>query len=299
MDLIQQMRVVVAIAERGSLTSAADYLGTSSPTVVRILAAAERRLGARLFDRTTRRVHITDEGLLYVDSCRRVLDEVAGIEDILRDRRTEPVGALSISAPVLFGRLHVSPVVNQFLLHHPKVTARLMLLDRVVDLTEEGVDVAIRIGPIKDHGLVAATLGYVRRQVCATPAFLSGHSPIETPVCLADVPFIQTLGLMPGNQIAFGIPNGISEVKIQNIRLSTSHADTAIAACLDGLGVGVFLSYQIQHAVAAGLLRVILPEHEPEPLPVSLVYAPSRRLSIRAQAFIGWAKKELGARLMR
>lgn len=129
MNKLQDMRVVVAVAESGNLTGAAARLETSLPTVVRVLAATERRLGVRLFERTTRQVRITEEGSLFVDASRRILADVAEIEDSLQDRRSEPVGTLAVTAPVLFGRLHVAPVLNAFLRHHRKVTARLTLLN--------------------------------------------------------------------------------------------------------------------------------------------------------------------------
>ena len=296
MDTIQNMQVVLAIAEKGSLTAAANHLETSPPTIVRILAATEQHLGVRLFDRTTRKVRLTDEGALYVETCRHVLGEIAQVEDALRDRRTEPVGTLVITAPVLFGRLHVSPILNQFLLQNPRVTARLLLLDRVIDLIEEGIDIAIRIGPVDALDLVVTPVGSVRQCLCAAPAMLAGHPAIETPEDLIQVPFIQNLGLMPNSQFTLQSASGRHEIRPACIRLATNHADAAIPACVDGLGVGVFLSYQVEDAIAAGKLRVILPEFEPEPLAISLVYSPSRRLSARTRAFIGWAKTALGNR---
>ena len=297
MNTLQHMRVVLAIAEKGSLTAAANHLDTSLPTVVRILATIEQHLGVRLFDRTTRRVHITEEGALYVESCRRILGELSDLEDVLRDRQTEPAGTLVVTAPVLFGRLHVSPIVNTFLLQYPKISAKLLLIDRVVDLVEEGIDLAVRIGAVNSVDMVVTPVGSVRRCVCATPAFLKAHAKIETPDHLADIPFIQYFGLMHSHQITFGAAPGGKVVTPTNIRLSTNHGDVAIAGCLDGLGAGLFLSYQIQDLVAAGQLKIILDKYEPEPLPVALVYSPSRRLSARTRTFIAWAKRHLSDRV--
>ena len=297
MNTLQHMRIVLAIAEHGSLTAAANHLDTSLPTVVRILAATEQHLGVRLFDRTTRRIRITDEGALYIESCRRILGELSDLEDVLRDRQTEPAGTLVITAPVLFGRLHVSPVVNAFLLQYPKISAKLLLMDRVVDLVEEGIDLAVRIGAVSSLDMVVTPVGSVRRCVCATPAFLDAHANIETPDDLVGIPFIQLYGLMPGNHITFGASSGDKDVALANIRLSTNHGDAAITGCLDGLGAGLFLSYQIQDLVAAGQLQIILDKYEPEPLPVALVYSPSRRLSARTRTFIAWAKQHLGGRV--
>ncbi len=295
MDKLQHMRVVVAIAETGSLTAAAARLGTSPPTIVRLLAATERRLGVRLFERTTRQVQITEEGSMFVEASRRILGEVAEIEDALLDRRTEPAGLLAITAPVLFGRLHVAPVLNAFLHQYPQVSARLTLLDRVVDLIEEGIDVAVRIGPVTAPDLVVAPVGRVRRCLCAAPALLDRLSPIGDPEALRHAPFIRMQGLMPSPGLSF--KDGRHAVEPANVRMSTNHADAALLACIDGLGVGLFLSYQTREAVAAGQLRTILTEFEPDPLPVSLVYTPSKRISARTRTFIAWAKTRLAERL--
>lgn len=291
------MQVVLAIADKGSLTAAANHLDTSLPTVVRVLAATEKHLGVRLFDRTTRQLHITEEGALYVASCRRILGEITDIEDALRDRRTEPVGGLVVTAPIQFGRLHVSPVLNAFLSQYPKVSARLLLLDRVVDLAEEGIDIAVRIGPVNALDLAVTPVGSVRQCVCVAPGWI-GTNPIRAPQDLVDAPFIQHLGLIPGHEVAFGHARSSRHaIRLANVRLATNNGDAAIAACLDGLGAGVFLSYQVQHLVASAQLQIILREHEPEPSPVSLVYSPSRRSSARTRAFIAWAKERLGERL--
>ncbi len=145
--------------------------------------------------------------------------------------------------------------------------------------------------------MVVTPVGSVRRCVCATPAFLEAHAKIEKPSDLADIPFIQLLGLMHSQQITFGITPSNKVVTLTNIRLSTNHGDAAIAGCLDGLGAGLFLSYQIQELVAAGQLQIILDKYEPAPLPVALVYSPSRRLSARTRTFIAWAKQHLGDRV--
>ncbi|MBY0579135.1 MAG: LysR family transcriptional regulator [Burkholderiales bacterium] len=294
MDKLHSMRVVIAIADTGSLTGAATYLNTSLPTVVRVLAATERSLGIRLFERTTRQVRITEEGRLYVAGSRQVLNEVSEIEDALLERRTEPIGLLNITAPVLFGRLHVTPMLNSFLHRYPDVSAKLILIDRVVDLIEEDIDVAVRIGSVSDADLVATTIGSVRRCLCASPSLLETIGPIGQADDLRQAPFVRVLGLMPINQVALESSGTVKEITLTNIRVTTNHADAAVTSCVEGLGIGMFLSYQIQEAVAAGKLRVILEEFEPKPLPVSLVYSPTKRVSARTRAFIAWAKQHLG-----
>ncbi len=298
MDKLNSMRVVVAVADAGSLTDAAADLGTSLPTVVRVLAATEQHLGVRLFERTTRQVRITEEGRLFVEAGRRILNEVAEIEDSLQDRRTEPVGLLAITAPVLFGRLHVTPVLNAFLSRYRDVSARLILIDRVVDLVEEGIDVAVRIGHVTAPDLVVSTVGTVRRCLCASPALLEAMDSVDQPGDLHRAPFIRVMGLMPGNRLIFKSEDVAQGVELANVRMTTNQIDAAVMSCIDGLGVGMFLSYQIQEAVAAGKLRLILEAFEPEPLPVSLVYSPTKRVSARTRAFISWAKQHLSERLV-
>lgn len=297
MDKLNSMRVAVAIADTGSLTGAAALLDTSLPTVVRVLAATEQALSVRLFERTTRQVRITEEGKLFVEAGKRILNEVAEIEDALQDRRIEPVGLLSITAPVLFGRMHVAPMLNAFLRQYHEVAARLILLDRVVDLVEEGIDVAVRIGHVNMPDMVVTPLGTVRRCLCASPMLLEALPPIESPEDLRKAPFVRTTGLMPNDRLMFESKGVLQEVDLANIRMTTNQVDVGVAACINGLGIGVFLSYQVQEAVATGQLRIILETCEPSPLPVSLVYSPTKRISARARAFINWAKHHLGERL--
>src|SRR3954471_5176313 len=169
MDKFVAMKTFVRIVEAGSLTNAADSLDTSLPTVVRTLASLEQELGVRLLNRTTRRIHLTDEGAQYVDRCRAILSAVQETEAALTSRRTEPQGRLSVTASVMFGRRYIAPIVNEFLRRHPNVSADLMFVDRVVNMVDEGIDVAIRIGHLADSSLVAIPVGRVRRVVCASP----------------------------------------------------------------------------------------------------------------------------------
>jgi DNA-binding transcriptional LysR family regulator len=299
MDTVQAMRVVLAIIEQGSLTAASEKLDVSLPTVVRVLAATEQHLGVRLFERTTRHVRITEEGKLYADVCRTVIREIGDIEDVFRDKESEPSGPLSITAPVLFGRHHVAPVLNGFMARYPKVTVNLSLIDRVTDLLEEGIDVAVRIGHVTAPDLVVSRVGQVRRYLCASPALLAELRTIKTPDDLNGAPFICLAGVLGGTQLMLQENGKPLSVKITNVRMTTNNGDTAISACLSGLGIGFFLSYQVQDLIDAGQLERVLINYQPEPLPVSLVYLPSRRVSIRSRAFIAWAKVKLGERLIR
>ncbi|MDB6048747.1 MAG: LysR family transcriptional regulator [Pseudomonas sp.] len=299
MDTVQAMRVVLGIVDQGSLTAAAEKLDVSLPTVVRVLASTEQHLGVRLFERTTRQVRITEEGRLYAEVCRTVIREIGDIEDVFRDKESEPSGALTITAPLLFGRLHVAPVLNGFMSRFPKVSVTLNLIDRVTDLLEEGIDIAVRIGHVTAPDLVVARVGQVRRYLCASPGLLAALKTINTLEDLGSAPFIRLGGLVSGAQLALQAQGKPVMVKMGNIRMTTNNGDAAIAACLSGIGVGFFLSYQVQDLIDDGKLRQLLIDYQPEPLPVSLVYLPSRRASIRSRAFIAWAKEKLGERLVR
>ncbi len=181
MDKFAAMTTFVRIVEKGSLTAAANALNTSLPTVVRILATLERQLGVSLLNRTTRRIHLTDEGAQYLDRCRAILSEVQDAEAELSFSQAEPQGRLTVTASVLFGRRYIAPIVSEFIRRHQNVNAEILFVDRVVNMVEEGIDVAVRIGHLKDSSLVAIQVGQVRRVVCASPQYLRRHGIPRTP----------------------------------------------------------------------------------------------------------------------
>lgn len=285
MDKLAAMTVFVRIAERGSLTAAADALATSLPSVVRTLAALERHLGVRLFNRTTRRIRLTDEGREYLERCRAVLTAVEESENALAARHTEPQGRLAVTAPVLFGRRYIVPIVNGFAARHPKVHVELLLLDRVVNLVEEGVDVGVRIGPLGDSSLVAVQVGSVRRVVCASPAYLRRRDAPRTPADVAAHRCVDFTALNAGSEWRFH--DGRKELAVPVVAaVSSNQVDAALDACVEGLGLGMFLSYQAAPHRAAKRLRYVLEDFEPPPLPVHLVYPHARPMSTRVRAFI-------------
>jgi DNA-binding transcriptional LysR family regulator len=201
MDKLEAMTTFVRIVECGSLTRAAEALATSLPSVVRTLAALEHKLGVRLLNRTTRRIHLTDEGALYLDRCQAILEAVRDAEASLAARQVEPQGRLAITAPVLFGRRYVAPVVNAFLAQHPAVNAELLLLDRPVNVIDEGLDVGVRIGVLADSSLVAVPVGSLRRVVCASPLYLQKHGVPQTPEDLRRRPCVRFIGLTLGRSM--------------------------------------------------------------------------------------------------
>lgn len=297
MDKLRAMEIFVRIVEAGSLTAAATALDTSLTSVVRSLATLEGALGTRLLNRTTRRIALTDEGREYFERCRRVLAEVEEAENALSARQAKPAGKLALTAPVMFGRLHVGPVLADFLAAHPAVKAELMLFDRVVDLLDEGMDAAIRIGHLRDSSLVAVPLGTTRRVVCASPGYLRRAGTPRLPADLAGHRCLQFLGVAPGAEWEFADSDGKPlRVPVKGL-LATNQIDVALDACRKGLGCGVFLDYQVRDALAAGKLRRILQAYEPAPIPVQLVYPHSRLLSSRVRSFVDWAVPRLRERL--
>ena len=290
MDRLRAMEVFVRIVESGSLAAASDSLGVSAPSVVRTLAALERSLDVRLLNRTTRRSSLTDEGREYYESCRRVLAEARAADAALRSRRADPGGRLRLTAPVTYGRMRVAPVVTAFLAKYPDVEVELLLLDRVVDLVEEGVDAAVRIGQLPDSSLVAVPVGETRRVVCASRPYVRRAGKPKEPGDLAHHRCVVFTGITANNEWMFG--GKPAQVSVRPI-LRTNQVDVAIGAVLQGLGCGQFLSYQVEALVGARKLVRILEAFEPPAVPVQIVYPHTRFLSPNVRAFVDFAVPRL------
>jgi DNA-binding transcriptional LysR family regulator len=285
MDKLQAMTGFVRIVEKGSLTAAAADLGTSLPSMVRALAALEREVGVTLLNRTTRRLHLTDEGRQYLEHCRIILGQVREAEATLSSRRAKPQGKLGVTASVMFGRRHVAPVMTEFVRAHPEVTADLLFVDRMVSLVEEGLDVAVRIGHLADSSLVAISVGEVRRVVCASPAYLRRHGVPRRPADIRQHRCIRFTGLSPRSEWSFRVDSRSTTVPIASV-LTCNQVDAAVEACADGLGLGSFLSYMVAPLRRSGKLKYVLEDFEPEPLPVHVAYPHSRLLSASVRAFV-------------
>jgi DNA-binding transcriptional LysR family regulator len=291
MDGLKSMQVLAGIADHGSLTAAAKALSMSLPAVVRALAALEADLGVRLFNRTTRRVAVTDEGRRYLEHTRRILQQVADARASLGAETSEPQGALSVTAPVLFGQLYVAPAITGFVRRYPKVRVDMQLLDRVTNPVEEGFDVAVRIGELADSTLVAQRIGTVRRLVVASPAYLRRVGVPRHPRDLLKGNCVRFSGATPrwwvfrkgGKRIS--VPVGGN--------LTFNHVVPVIEACAAGLGFGMLFSYQAASYLARGSLRAVLEDFEPAPRPLSLVYPSARYLPNRTRVFLDWIKREL------
>lgn len=287
MDKLQAMAVFVQIAERGSLTAAAEVLDKSLPSVVRILASLEENLQTRLFNRTTRRIALTEEGRIYLESCRRLLADIDDAESALGQDETEPRGMITVTAPVRFGEMHVAPAVTRFLQHYTQVQVRLLLLDRVIDMLEEGVDVAVRIAPLTDSSLVAKPVGRIRQVVCASPKLIQEVGKPGRPKELAELPCIRFTGISSGSVWHF-FRDGKPVPVTVNGSLSCNQVNPAVNACIAGLGFGMFLCYQVMPAVRRGELELVLTDFEPDPLPLSLVFPHRRLSSTRLRIFVDW-----------
>ncbi len=295
MDKLEAMRTYVAIVDRGSLTAAAEALGRSLPTVVRVLAALEEHLGARLLRRTTRRMSLTPEGQTYLERCRRILNDVEEAEGSLVRAQSEPRGDIRMTAPVLFGQMHVAPAVSAFLRRYSEVRVELLLLDRVVNIVEEGIDLALRIAHLADSTMIAVPVGRVRRVVCASPAMLDADGTPAHPRELSQRPCVRFRGIAPGDLWTFAENGRELSIKVAG-NFSCNQALAAVEACAAGLGFGLFLSYQVEALVRAKRLNIVLEEFEPPPIPVSLVYPEARLISTRLRALIDWLKKALAER---
>ena len=296
MDKLRAMETFVRIVDGGSLTAAAETLPASLPAVVRLLAALEAELDARLLNRTTRRIALTDEGREYYERCKRVLAEVDEAEAALSARRATPKGRLRVTAPVMFGRMHVAPVVRDFLAKHGAVQMELFLVDRVVDLLEEGVDAAVRIGRLPDSSLVAIRVGQTRRVVCASPAYLKRAGTPHSPSDLARHRCFSFGSLGPGHSWELSAEKGTTRAPVTPV-LATNQIDVALDACLAGVGVGQFFCYQAQASLHRGELRRLLIEFEPAPTPIQVVYPHARLLSSNLRAFVDWAVPRLRKRM--
>ncbi len=285
MDKLLAMTTFVRIVEKGSLTAAAAALDASLPSVVRTLASLERNLGVRLLNRTTRRIHLTDEGARYLERCRAILSAVEETEAALTSLRTELQGRLVVTASVLFGRRYVAPIVSDFLRRHPNVSADLLFVDRIVNLVEEGLDVAVRIGHLRDSSLVAIPVGQVRRVVCASPEYLQRRGVPRMPEDIRTHSCIRHTGLAPRNEWHFRIGRRDVAIPITGV-MSCNEIDSSLSACVNGLGLGMFLSYQVAPHRMSSELRYVLEEFETEPAPVQVVYPHSKLLSSKVRAFV-------------
>jgi DNA-binding transcriptional LysR family regulator len=288
MDRIDALIAFIAAADESSLAGASRRLGRSPAAVTRAIASLERRIGTRLLHRTTRVVRLTEAGERYLAACRHIVADLEEADRAAAGERTAPRGVLSVTAPLFFGRLYVRPLVDAFLDRYASVQVRLLLLDRLVNVIDEGMDVAVRIGHLPDSGLIAIKVGEVRRLLCASPGYLDRRKAPRAPTDLKSHDCISFNAMTPSDVWTFA-PGTKAKASTQVRvfpRLTVTEAEAAIGAAVDGHGVTRVLSYQVERELKAGRLKVILEDFEPTPWPVNVIYPEARLSAAKVRAFV-------------
>lgn len=292
MDRFQEMQVFAAVAQAQGFSAAARRLGLSAASVTRAVAALEKRIGTLLLTRTTRSVHLSEAGQRYLEDCRRILAEVQEAEDSAAGSHAQPRGQLTVTAPVLFGELFVTPVMVSYLNRFPEVTINGVLVDRVVNMVEEGIDVAVRIGELPDSNQHAIRVGQVRRVICASPGYLSAHGRPQHPEELAGAPVVATSSIGQLRNWPFLDRGQPISVRPEPRLVVTANQAAITAAGLD-LGFTRVLSYQVSSKVAAGELEIVLADFELPPLPIHVMYQGGRKAPARIRSFVDFMVKAL------
>jgi DNA-binding transcriptional LysR family regulator len=290
------MSTLIAAVEAGSLSAASRKLGMPLATVSRKVSELEAYLGTRLVNRTSRRLTLTDAGRSYVAACQRILEDIGEAERAAAGEYVAPRGSLIITAPIVFGRLHVLPVAIEFLKTYPDIGVRVALADRVVNLHEEDIDLAVRIGELPDSSLLATRVGSIRRVVCGSPAYFAQRGTPKSPDELSIHDCITFDGLTSPDVWKFAVGRSAVSVAIRS-RLIVNTAEAAIDAAVAAVGVTRVLSYQVASALRAGTLVLALRKFEPAPWPVSLVHPGQGLLPLKLRAFLDFAAPRLRARL--
>lgn len=285
MDRLHSMSVFVAVAEEEGFAAAARRLNMSPPAVTRTIAALEAHLGIKLLTRTTRFVRTTNAGQRYLESARSILAQADEADEAAAGVHAAPRGHLAVTAPVLFGSMHVMPGIVEFLTRYPDVSVNAVFLDRVVNLLEEGIDVGVRIGELPDSTMRAIPVGSVRRIICASPGYLAGGPELNEPNHLRAQTIISASPVSPGLEWRLGNAKQQISVKVQP-RLTVTNNAAAIEAALMGFGITRLMSYQVAGHLAAGRLVRIFPEYEPPALPVSIIHLEGKPASGKVRALV-------------
>jgi DNA-binding transcriptional LysR family regulator len=293
-DRLNLISIFVTVVDTGGFAGAARKLNISPPAVTRAINELEAHLGVRLLTRTTRVVRVTEDGERYAEDCKRILSELAEADDSVSGRHGSPRGRLTLTAPALFGAKFVTPIVTEYLTRYPDVTASCWFLDRVVNIMDEGVDVAVRIGELPDSSMQAARVGRVRRMICAAPSYLEQHGIPQTPEELNSHCIVSASPVTPTAEWRL-VENGEPRIVKLHARMVTTTNDSAVAAAVSGFGLTRLLSYQVAEQLRDGQLKTVLTEFEPPALPVHLVHREGRHASQKARAFLDLALERLRA----
>ena len=297
MDRLESMSTLVAAVEAGSLSAASRKLGVPLATVSRKVSELEAHLRIRLVNRSSRRLTLTDAGQSYVAACKRILGDIEEAEHTATGEYRAPRGDLAITAPIVFGRLHLLPVVLDFLKAYPEIDISLMLVDRSINLIEEHIDVALRIGALPDSSLIATRLGEIRIVTCGSPDYFAARGVPKNPSELVAHDCITRTGLSSAESWTFMSRKSEISVPIHS-RLVVNTAEAAVDAAVASIGVTRVLSYQAESAIRAGSLAVALEAFEPEAMPVSLVRTGDSLLPLKVRAFLDFATPRLKSILL-
>lgn len=293
MDRVHLMTIFVAVAEEGGLAKGARRLAMSAPAVSRAMLSLEQHLGCQLLTRTTRHIRLTEPGLRYLEDAKRILSDIALAEETAAGINAAPRGLLSVTAPVLFGKLHVVPILCDYLRRYPEMAASVNLVDRVVNLVEEGYDVGVRIGELPDSTMRAVRVGAVRRVVCAAPGYLRQFGRPDHPNQLPEHSIVAAVSVSPVVEWKFGLPEGGTIAVRVRPRMTVTTNDSAIEAARRGLGITRVMSYQITGLLDSGELERVLPDYESRPLPVHIVHREGIHATPKIRAFIDLAAAAL------
>lgn len=294
MDRLQAMTAFLSVVDTGGFASAARKLQVSPSVVTRMVNDLEDALGVRLLSRTTRIVRVTEAGVGYAESCRRILGDLEEANLAVAGAQQVPQGLLSITASVLFGRIFVTPIVTEYLRLYDEADVRCWFLDRVVNLIDEGIDVGVRIGELADSSMQAVRVGRVRRVVCASPDYLARHGVPQRPDELEEHVLILVSGSssLPEWRFRPGVPRVAGQLRA---RMSTTTNDSAIATAVAGFGLTQVLSYQVAQQLETGQLQIVLADYEPPPLPIHVLHREGRHATRKVRAFLDLAIERLRA----
>jgi DNA-binding transcriptional LysR family regulator len=294
MDRLQAMTAFLTVLDTGGFASAARKLNVSPSVVTRMVGELEDAMGVRLLTRTTRMVRVTDTGADYADRCRRILADIEEAELSATSLHGNPRGLLSITSSMLFGKMYVTPIVTDYLGRYSEVDINCWFLDRIVNIVDEGIDVAIRLGELPDSSMQAVRVGGVRRVVCASPDYLERHGTPQHPDELAKHSIVSASGVSSLSEWRFGIDERKQSVRVKP-RMTTTTNDSAIVAVVAGLGLTQLLSYQVAQQIQDGTLKIVMAEFEPPPFPIHVIHREGRHVTRKVRTFLDLAIDTLRA----
>lgn len=296
MDRLEAMSVIIAVTETGSISAASRRLKAPVATVSRKVAELESRLGAQLFQRTSRRMTLTDAGRSYIDACKRIIEQVDDAEREVSGEYRLPRGELTVTTPWGLGHSDLLPLAVEFLREYPDVSLRLVMTDRIVNTTEENIDIAIRVAVLSDSSMVATRIGSIRIVVCVSPSYLKTHGEPKQISDLAEHDCI-TIDDHTRPSVWKFVRGGRARVASIRSRLCVNTSEAAVLAAIEGAGLARVMSYKMDAAKRAGKLVIVLEDFEPEPLPVHIVFTPRKPMPLKIRAFLNWMTPRLKDRL--